>query len=195
MGTARAVPVDFRLIAATNTDLTSLVRLKRFREDLFYRLSEFTIHLPALRERKEDISFLATRFCDEACEELKKKPLEIDDGAMELLMQCSWPGNVRELKNVMRRAVLLSSGGTLDRNRLTEVLEGAFDHGAAGFIQREACSSVLPLKEVSSRAVTDAETATIRQALTLSKGNKSKAASILRVDYKTLLTKIRQYGI
>ena len=195
MGTARAVPVDFRLIAATNTDLTSLVRLKRFREDLFYRLSEFTIHLPALRERKEDISFLATRFCDEACEELKKKPLEIDDGAMELLMQCRWPGNVRELKNVMRRAVLLSSGGTLDRDRLTEVLEGAFDHSAAGFIQREACSSVLPLKEVSSRAVTDAETATIRQALTLSKGNKSKAASILRVDYKTLLTKIRQYGI
>jgi DNA-binding NtrC family response regulator len=193
IGTTRAVPVDFRLIAATNTDLTSLVRLKKFREDLFYRLSEFTIHLPALRERKEDIGFLAARFCDEACDELKKKPLEIDDGAMELLMQCRWPGNVRELKNVMRRAVLLSSGGALDRGCLAEVLEGAGDApGAAGI---ESSSSVLPLKEVSSRAVSDAETATIKQALTLSGGNKSKAASLLQVDYKTLLTKIRQYGI
>lgn len=195
MGTARAVPVDFRLIAATNTDLTSLVRLKRFREDLFYRLSEFTIHLPALRERKEDISFLAARFCDEACEELKKKPLEIDADAMELLMQCRWPGNVRELKNVMRRAVLLSSGGTLDRDCLTGVLEGAFDHDAASLIRSETSSEVLPLKEVSSRAASAAESATIRQALSLSRGNKSKAASILQVDYKTLLTKIRQYGI
>ena len=193
MGTARAVPVDFRLIAATNTDLSGMVRLKKFREDLFYRLSEFTIHLPPLRERSEDISFLASRFCDEACEELKKKPLEIDDGAMDLLMRCKWPGNVRELKNVMRRAVLLSSGATLDRDCLNEVLEGAGDSDAA--MRREAFSPVLPLKEVSSKAVSDAESATIRQALTLSGGNKSKAASILKVDYKTLLTKIRQYGI
>ena len=93
----------------------------------------------------------------------------------------------------MRRAGLLSSGATLDRDCLNEVLEGAGDSDAA--MRREAFSPVLPLKEVSSKAVSDAESATIRQALTLSGGNKSKAASILKVDYKTLLTKIRQYGI
>jgi DNA-binding NtrC family response regulator len=191
IGTARPVPVDFRLIAATNTDLSGMVRLKRFREDLFYRLSEFTIHLPPLRERKEDIGFLAERFCDEACEELKKKPLEIDGGAMELLMQSRWPGNVRELKNVVRRAVLLSSGGSLTRDCIAEVM-GAPAYEA---ILREACSSVLPLKETSSRAASEAEAAAIRQALSISGGNKTRAASILQVDYKTLLTKIRQYGI
>jgi DNA-binding NtrC family response regulator len=191
IGTARPVPVDFRLIAATNTDLSAMVRLRRFREDLFYRLSEFTIHLPPLRERKEDIGFLAERFCDEACEELKKKPLEIDNGAMELLLQSRWPGNVRELKNVVRRAVLLSGGGSLTRDCIAGVLGAP----AVEATVREACSSVLPLKETSSRAISEAEAAAIRQALTLSGGNKTRAASILQVDYKTLLTKIRQYGI
>ena len=193
IGTARAVPVDFRLIAATNTDLTDLVRLKKFREDLFYRLSEFTIHLPPLRERKEDIGFLAHRFCDEACEELKKKPLEINDAAMDLLMGRKWPGNVRELKNVIRRAVLLSNEETLGRDCLAEVLDTASD--PSGAFHGESASAILPLKEVSSRASSIAEAIAIRQALTLSAGNKSKAASILQVDYKTMLTKIRLYNI
>jgi len=193
IGTARAVPVDFRLIAATNTDLTDLVRLKKFREDLFYRLSEFTIHLPPLRERTEDISFLASRFCNEACEELKKKPLEINDDAMDLLMRRKWPGNVRELKNIIRRAVLLSSAETIGRDCLTEVLDSASD--PSGAFHGESSSAILPLKEVSSRASSIAEAIAIRQALTLSAGNKSKAASILQVDYKTMLTKIRLYNI
>lgn len=192
MGTAKAVPIDFRLIAATNTDLSSLVRQRRFREDLFYRLSEFTIHLPPLRERKEDICFLAERFCDEACEELKRKPIEIDGGAKELLLSYRWPGNIRELKNAVRRAVLLSSGDSLKRGFLASVLNVPA-HG--GLDEMRSPDSVLPLKEVSAKAVTEAEARAIRQALTLSCGNKSKAASILQVDYKTLLTKIRLYSI
>jgi len=193
MGAARAVSVDFRLIAAANTDLCAMVRLGKFREDLFYRLSEFTIHLPPLRDRREDIGFLAERFCDEACEELKRKPLEIDAEAMEALLRHRWPGNVRELKNVVRRAVLLSSGPALSSGCLAEVM-------GAGPVTESLSShrvqtGVLPLKEVSSRASSAAEEAAIRQALTLAGGNKTRTASMLRVDYKTLLAKIRLYGL
>lgn len=192
MGTAKAVPVDFRLIAATNTDLSGLVRQRRFREDLFYRLSEFTIHLPPLRERREDICFLAERFCIDACEELKRRPIELEEGARELVLSYRWSGNIRELKNVMRRAVLLSPGDTIERDFLAGVLN--ISSGGANEMH-SSDSAVLPLREVSSRAVTEAEARAIKQALTLSAGNKSKAASILQVDYKTLLTKIRLYSI
>lgn len=193
MGAARAVSVDFRLIAATNTDLCGMVALGKFREDLFYRLSEFTIQLPPLRDRKEDIGFLAERFCEEACEELKRKPLEIDGGAMDMLTAQKWPGNVRELKNVIRRAVLLSSGSALRVDSLKGVLMSSAPANQAphGLFSGE----VLPLKEVSSRASSAAEEAAIRQALTLAGGNKTRTASMLRVDYKTLLTKIRLYGL
>ncbi|CAG0958078.1 partial Regulatory protein AtoC, partial [Anaerolineae bacterium] len=193
MGASRAVEVDFRLIAAANTDLSGMVRHGKFREDLFYRLSEFTIQLPPLRDRKEDIGFLAERFCEEACEELKRKPLEIDGGAMDMLTAHKWPGNVRELKNVIRRAVLLSSGSALRVDNLTGVLMSSAPANQAphGILSGE----VLPLKEVSSRASSAAEEAAIRQALTLTGGNKTRTATMLRVDYKTLLTKIRQYGL
>lgn len=193
IGAARPVAVDFRLIAATNTDLSELVRLGKFREDLFYRLSEFTVTLPPLRERTEDIGFLARRFCDEACAELKKKPLEIDEAAMDFLAQKRWPGNVRELKNAVRRAVLLSNGPVLGKGSLEEVCEST---GAApGSFSTGPGTKILPLREVSSKAAAIAETEAIRQALSLTGGNKSKAAAILQVDYKTMLTKIRLYDI
>lgn len=193
MGAARAVPVDFRLVCATNTDLAALVGQGRFREDLFYRLSEFTIHLPPLRQRQEDIFFLAERFCAEACEELKRRPVEIDEGARELLASYGWPGNIRELRNAMRRAVLLCPGESLSREFLAGVLNVAPREPSSG--KEGSGAEVLPLKEVSSRALARAEAQAIRQALALSGGNKTKAAAILQVDYKTLLTKIRHYGV
>lgn len=193
VGSAKAVPVDFRIIAATNTDLAALVREKKFREDLFYRLNEFTIFLPPLSQRREDIAFLAQRFCDEACEELKKKSFEIDDDAMDLLLSYGWPGNIRELKNVTRRAVLFCKGSTLSRACLKEVMNMATEPQAAR--KAETPQAGHSLKEISSKAVSEAERVAIQQALALSQGNKSKAAFTLQVDYKTLLTKIKHYGL
>ncbi|MBI5492296.1 MAG: sigma-54-dependent Fis family transcriptional regulator [Deltaproteobacteria bacterium] len=186
MGGTKPVPADVRIISATNTDLLKLVREKRFREDLFFRLNEFAINIPPLRERAEDISFLARRFCKEACLELNKKTMEVSDEAIKVLERYGWPGNVRELKNAVRRAVLLSA----DR----AILPGHIEF-LTGRNNDFKDMPLLPLKEAAAIAVRDAESAAIRHALSLTGGNKSKAAVMLDVDYKTLLTKIKQYSI
>ncbi|MDO8426031.1 MAG: sigma-54 dependent transcriptional regulator [Deltaproteobacteria bacterium] len=186
MGGTKPIAVDVRIISATNTDILKLIKEKRFREDLFFRLNEFAITIPPLRERVEDISFLAKRFCKEACLELNKKTAEVSDESIKMLERYDWPGNVRELKNAMRRAVLLSGDPVILPNHI-EFLMG-HDHDLKDM-------PLLPLKEVSAMAARDAESAAIRRALSLTGGNKSKAALMLQVDYKTLLTKIKQYSI
>lgn len=185
IGSSRAVPIDVRIIAASNADLKQLVRERRFREDLFFRLNEFMVTLPPLRERREDVSFLAERFLGEACLELKRPRLRLSEGALDLLLGYGWAGNVRELKNVIRRAALVSAGPEL----------GAGDIDLAPGGEQAAPEGVLPLKEASARAAREAEKAAITRALRLTAGNKSAAASLLKVDYKTLLTKIRAYEI
>jgi len=187
LGSSRPVDVDVRIIAATNTDIRKNVIEKKFREDLFYRLGEFIITLPALRERVLDIPFLAQKFLSEAGEELNKNMREISEEALNLLMRDSWRGNVRELKNVIRRAVLLSEDSVIRPENLEFLLEERADN--------EGASPMLSLKEISSLASRDVEAKAIRQALALTKGNKSKAALTLRIDYKTLLTKIKEYNI
>lgn len=187
MGSTRPVDVDVRIISATNTDLKELVREKRFREDLFFRLCEFMIMLPPLRDRVEDIGFLARRFSRVACSELNKPVPGLPDATLELLARHPWPGNIRELKNVIRRAVLLSSG--------PEILPAHIDFMAAGTAGDSPTVSLLPLKEVSSMAAGDAEKRAIMRALELFNGNKTRVASVLQVDYKTLLSKIKKYHI
>ncbi|MBI5344551.1 MAG: sigma-54-dependent Fis family transcriptional regulator [Deltaproteobacteria bacterium] len=187
VGGVKPMPVDVRIMSAVNTDIMGLVREKRFREDLFFRLSEFMITLPPLRERADDIPYLAGKFCREASRELNKPMIGISDGAVELLMRHLWPGNVRELKNVMRRTVLLTNGDT--------ILPGHLDFLISGETCPTEAYSMHPLKEVASIAVKDAENKAIRHALLLSAGNKTKAAYVLQVDYKTLLTKIKHYHI
>ncbi|HBG46630.1 MAG TPA: sigma-54-dependent Fis family transcriptional regulator [Deltaproteobacteria bacterium] len=186
VGSSRPIPVDVRIITASNKDLRGLVKEKRFREDLFFRLNEYTVTLPPLRERSEDISFLAGKFLSEACEELKRPDIAVTGPALAALLSHAWPGNIRELKNVMRRAALVAAGGELSPAHL-DLLSC---HDAQAPFDR-----VLPLKEVSATAAREAEKAAIKQALKLSSGNKTRTASSLRVDYKTLLTKIRSYGL
>lgn len=186
MGSTRPVQTDVRIIAATNTDMRSLVKEKKFREDLFFRLSEFVITLPPLRERIDDILFLAKRFLFEASAELNKASIDISEEAIEILKSYSWPGNVRELKNVVRRAVLLSNRDSI------------FPEDIDFLIKNDENKNKVPdisLKEVSAVAVRDAEIKAIKHALSLANGNKSKTAAMLKVDYKTLLTKIKQYGL
>lgn len=187
LGSTRPVEIDVRITAATNTDIRQSVREKKFREDLFFRLGEFIIHLPSLKERGEDIPFLAQRFSREAATEMNKQIREISDDAISLLIRYPWPGNVRELKNVIRRAVLLSSDDVIRADQIDFLI----GDGYTG----EDAFSLLPLKELSAVAVKDVETKAIKQVLDITKGNKTKAASILQVDYKTLLTKIKEYNI
>jgi DNA-binding NtrC family response regulator len=185
LGSTKPVAVDVRIIAATNRDLKTLVKERRFREDLFYRLSEFIIDLPPLRERTEDIPFFSAKFLLKASLELNKASSEIDKETIDLLIRYPWPGNIRELKNVIRRAALMSENGTIRKSHLEFLIEDKWDDkGDLPF---------LPLKEVSAIAAKDAEKQAIKRALALTKGNKSKAASMLEVDYKTLLTKIKEY--
>ena len=188
LGGTEALNIDIRVIAATNIDIKEAVAQKKFREDLFFRLGEFMITLPPLRERIDDIPFFSRRFLREAASEMNKQIRGISDDVLELLVKYPWPGNVRELKNMIRKAVLLSSGDMI----MPEHVE---------FLIGDKCGSdtdnlaFMPLKEVSAIAVRDVERKAIKQALDMTKGNKTKAASMLQIDYKTLLTKIKEYGI
>jgi len=187
LGHTTSFPVDIRIIAATNKNIKQSVMEGTFREDLFFRLGEFIITIPPLRERAHDIPFLAERFLREASAELHKNVEAFSEDTTNLLMRYPWPGNIRELKNVIRRAVLLSEEGVI----LPEHIEFLIEDDSA----EHSPKPLMPLKELSAMALMDVEKKAIKQALEHSQGNKTKAASILQVDYKTLLTKIKQYNI
>ena len=185
VGGGKKIRIDTRIIAASNRELKAAVKEKTFREDLFYRLSVFPIVLPPLRERREDIPFLVYHLLSLYNRELKKHIQDISKSAMELLIQQPWKGNIRELGNCIERALILCDGTTL----LPEHL-GLMDVKIKG-----AETSEGGLSEIASAAVRMAEIRTIRSTLELTKGNKSRAAEILKVSYKTLLTKIKEYDI
>ena len=188
--------VDVRVIAACNVALDAEVQAKRFREDLYYRLAEFVLTMPSLRSRREDVPALTRRFLTEANLEFKHSVRGVSDEATALLAQHDWPGNVRELRNVIRRAVLLA----------TDLVEARhLDHSSRTLQSRMAgetpCGAEMDLvtgvtlKQAHDRGAADAERHVIRWALSTTDGNKSKAAKLLQTDYKTLHTKVKQYGI
>jgi two-component system nitrogen regulation response regulator GlnG len=191
LGAARPVAVDTRIIAATNADLPEGVKAGRFRADLYYRVSEFTISLPPLRSRREDIGHLAQRFLDEVSMELRRPVRRVSDEAMAALLQHEWPGNVRELRNVIRKAALLAADAVTAEHlpALGAATAGAPRSGP------EPVSDELSLREVAELAATRAERDVIRQALEATKGNKTQAARMLRTDYTTLHAKMKRYGI
>ncbi len=185
LGSGSPVKTDIRIIGATNKDILSAVKEKKtFREDLFYRLSEFIIYLPPLRERKEDILFHAEKFCMEAAEDLDKPIYAISEGALNLLEGHSWPGNIRELKYVIRRAVLLAEKDSVEPEHI-EFL----DRGNGSSV------SVMSNNPLPGLSLTEMEKATISKVLGITKGNKTKAAGILQIDYTTLLRKLKLYRI
>lgn len=186
VGSTKPVDIDVRIIAATNADIKLSVREKKFREDLFFRLSEFIITVPKLKDRIDDIPFLANKFFAKVAIDLNKQMREIDDNAMRLLQNYSWPGNIRELKNVIRRAALLSQDGIIKANDIELLIEEPHAKELVDF---------LPLKEITARVIKDTEKQAIKQALAFCRGNKTKTASMLKIDYKTLLTKIREYDL
>ena len=185
VGGARTIRVDLRVVAASNKDLEREVAGGSFREDLFYRLNVFPVTVPPLRERKEDIIPLAEHFVALFSKEMRKKAPSLSPEVRDLLMANEWKGNVRELKNVVERAVILCDG--------PELLPGHFE--VAKSSPREQAAPDAPLHEVAQKAVRLAERERIEDALRQTGGNKSRAAELLQVSYKTLLTKIKEYGI
>jgi two-component system nitrogen regulation response regulator GlnG len=191
LGGTRPIAVDVRVIAASNVALDREVQAGRFREDLYYRLSEFTITLPPLRERPEDIGHLARRFLAEASVELARPPQSLAEDAVRALVDYPWPGNVRQLRNAIRRAALV--GPALLRAEHLGL--GGEPAEPPARPPAEATADGRSLRAIAESAVADAERHAIREALAAGGGNKSKAARALRTDYKTLHLKMKRYGI
>ena len=193
VGGNKPVPVDIRLIVAANQDLLDMVSNGVFREDLYYRLSEFTIHVPALRERKEDIPYLAKRFLDKANGDLNKSIAGFTHAAVEMLMSYGWPGNVRQLQSVIRRATLVA------RNEITEKDLGIQRADIPGFAFSPKVQGMpwknASLAEIVQQSVAAVEKEVLSEVLRFTGGNKARAARLLRVDYKTVHTKVKKLGI
>ena len=177
VGGTQEIPIDIRLVCATNENLEEAVGEGRFREDLYHRINEFTIYMPKLSERGSDLFLFADLFIRHANEELNRTVEGFDSEAAELLASHSWPGNLRELNNVVKRAVLLTRGNKITTAELTQ---------AMGQIRTD---NVLQLHDE------DTERQRIITALQQTNGNKAKAARILGVDRKTIYNKIENLGI
>jgi two-component system nitrogen regulation response regulator GlnG len=192
LGGRHAVSVDVRIIATANVLLEQETRAGRFRQDLYYRLNEFTITLPALRERAEDVLFLANRFLAEACLEFRRPMSEISEEAAQLLLRYHWPGNVRQLRSIIRQAVLLSPNG-IQPEHLSGVCAASF--AASPVTDSNVAPAGRSLKEIAAAAAAVAERRAISHALQEMKGNKSAVARMLGIDYKTLLLRLKRYGL
>ena len=177
VGGTQEIPIDIRLVCATNENLEEAVSEGRFREDLYHRINEFTIYMPKLSERGSDLFLFADLFIHHANEELNRTVEGFDSDAAELLASHSWPGNLRELNNVVKRAVLLTRGNKITTAELTQ---------AMGQIRTD---NVLQLHDE------DTERQRIITALQQTNGNKAKAARLLGIDRKTIYNKIEKLGI
>ena len=193
LGGKHPVEVDVRIIVASNVSLEGEMISGRFRQDLYYRLNEFTITLPPLRDRPEDIPFLARRFLVEACHELDRAEQGFSPDALDLMREYPWPGNARELRNAVRQAVLMGAG-VITAEQLTAsvrpgVVRGPLPESPGARVPDHA------LGELKSTATARVERGAIEEALRLARGNKAKAARLLQINYKTLYTKLKHYGI
>ena len=211
LGSNKEIDVDVRVVVAGNERLEYLIESGHFRMDLYQRLNEFCIEIPPLRRRKDDIVFLCKRFLDITNKELNKNVRGITKEALETLLTYNWPGNVRELKNVIRRAVLLASEVIEPKHLLIKIQEQKQQTSlATGQIastaNRDADHTVsldldinngkdFSLRDMVARCVEHAEKKLITEVLKRTGGNKSQAARILKIDYKTMHYKVKNYGI
>ncbi len=194
VGAEKSRSIDVRFIAATNVSLEAEAAAGRFRQDLYYRLAEFTIQIPSLKNSLEDLPALTQHFREEANAEFHKTVASFSGEASMLLSNHSWPGNIRELRNVVRQAVLLTPDSEIHKEQIRDLLGKKSSMGSPGPVE----VPVLPgqsLKQIAESAVEEAEKQAIRAVLKSTGGNKSQAAKILKTDYKTLHVKIKKYGL
>jgi DNA-binding NtrC family response regulator len=193
VGGKEPVTVDVRLLVATNQDVAVCASLGTFCRDLFYRLSEFTIAIPPLRERKEDIVHLAGCFVRATNMELSKQVQGFSDAALEVLVEDPWPGNVRQLRSTVRRAVLQAEDFIRPEHLSVESPIPADNRILSH--PDESSWNGLSLKEIVRRGTADLERRVLAQVLRKTKGNKAEAARLLHADYKTIHSKVKYYGI
>lgn len=186
VGGTRTLKVDVRIVAASNKNLERAVADGSFREDLFYRLNVFPISIPPLRERRADILPLARFFLEGFCRDMNRQRLSISEDAVRTLERYVWKGNVRELRNVIERAVIMADGTVVETGHLALCDPEVTPSGVP------ASGSLLAIGEAAARA---AEKSMIEKVLQETGGNKSRAAEMLGVSYKTLLTKIKEFGV
>ena len=175
VGANKPFKIDVRILAATNKDLPTLVKLGKFREDLYYRLNIISIDLPPLRDREDDILELTSWFAAKFANEFNKPIPKFDDGVLELLKNYRWPGNVRELENIIQRLIVFDDDGMVKKSDLPDYMKSNI---------RENIDINKSLKEV--------ELEHIRRVLEFTKGNKTKAAEILKIDRKTLRNRLEE---
>jgi DNA-binding NtrC family response regulator len=176
LGGNTPLPVDFRVIAATNRDLPAAVKEGRFREDLYWRLNVVTIVLPSLSERREDIPLLAEHFLTRFTEAMGRRPMTLSAEVQKALLDYAWPGNVRELQNAIERAVVVGTGDTIEMRDLPLHVAAGGAHPGPG-------------------SLAEAEKAHVRAVLDSQDWNISRAARVLEVDRVTLYNKIKRYGL
>jgi two-component system response regulator AtoC len=181
VGSNRRVTIDVRIVSSTNRDLRSGIRDGAFREDLFYRLNVFQVHLPPLRERREDIGDLANAFLAQFAKELGKPPLFVANEALQALERYGWPGNVRELRNVMERAAVLAAPGEVPQSLIRSLLP---EEGLSGSLDLNL-----------DRALAETERKVILRALMETRDNKAAAAGLLGIGERTLWTKLKKHGL
>lgn len=177
IGSNKEIQVDVRLVSATNENLEQAIEKGTFREDLYHRINEFTLRMPQLKDRREDILLFANFFLDQANRELDKHLIGFDEKASKALLEYQWPGNLRQMKNIVRRATLLAQDRFITLNELSE-------------LQNQVTPSAsMPLRNE------EAEKQQIIEALKQTGYNKSRAAQLLGIDRKTLYNKLKLYGI
>ncbi|MBV1819222.1 sigma 54-interacting transcriptional regulator [Anaerosalibacter bizertensis] len=184
VGGNEPIEVDIRVIAATNRNLEEEVKKKNFREDLYYRLNMFSLEIPPLRYRKEDIIKLIDCFLEKAATKLDKKGITISNDALDILINYDWPGNVRELENVIFRAVNLCFEGEILPVHLPESIV-------------EKTEIVVPVSgnKADKKSLEDMEIKHILELLEENNGNKKKTAEILGISRSTLYRKLKKYGV
>ncbi len=185
VGSTREIPVDIRLVAATNENLEAAIARGTFRADLYHRINEFTLRMPELRQMSGDIPLFADFFLDQANRELGKRIVGFDAAALAALTHYDWPGNLRQLKNTVKSATLLAAGDYVTCRELPAEVTAPSTGAAAG-------NPTVPSFSLRDPA---SEEEQIRRALAAAGGNKSQAAKLLGVDRKTLYNKLHHYGI
>ncbi len=185
VGGTKTIKVNPRLIAATNKPIETALNEGSIREDLYYRIAVVSFTLPPLRDRPEDVLLLSEHFVDHFCKVLKREPLRITESAKQMLRRYAWPGNARELENVMERACILAEAEIRPEHLgLKPVIDFSMYEDAT-----------LSLPEIALRAAQQAEKDLIVRTLSRTSGNKTQAAKILGVSYKTLLSKVKEYSL
>jgi DNA-binding NtrC family response regulator len=189
LGSRSVIKVDVRILAATNINIPEALATKRLREDLYYRLNAFTLHLPPLRDRKEEIPILLKHSMTLMAERYARPPLPLSPTLLQACQDHSWPGNLRELNNFLKRYLILGDE-TLAISELQPKHDGSGPHGTSS-----DHADAGGLKSLARSAKDEAEAEAIARALDQTNWNRKQAAVILQISYKALLYKIRQYGI